>query len=110
MRYAFAAPIRKGQTEACRRFYEELKGPRRDEYADMQRRTGVTEEAYWLRTSPKGDTFIMTSNSDQREFVELMQNPQTDFERWFRDQVNSIFEVDLDPNTPPPELLMDWHA
>ena len=110
MRYAFTAPVRPGQTEALRRFYDELKGPRRAEYDDLQRRTGVNEEAYWLQSSPQGDRFIMTSNSDQREFVELMQNPQTDFERWFRDQIQSIFELNLDPDAPPPELLMEWRA
>jgi hypothetical protein len=113
MRYAFAIPIQPGQTEACRAMYTELAGPRRAEFEDMQRRTGVTEEAYWLQTTPQGDSVIMTSNSDQRDFLALMADPQTDFDRWFRDRISTIFGFDpaaVAQMGPPPELLMDWRA
>lgn len=113
MRYAFAIPIRPGQTESCRGMFAELAGPRRAEYEDMQRRTGVTEEAYWLQTTPQGDSLIMTSNSDQRDFAALMAAPQTDFDRWFRDRISMIFGFDpaaMAQSGPPPELLMDWRA
>jgi hypothetical protein len=113
MGYAFSIPIQPGQTGACRALFAELAGPRRAEYEDMQRRTGVTEEAYWLQTTPDGDTVVMTSNSDQRDFAALMANPRTDFDRWFRERVTAIFGFDpaaIEQLGPPPELLLDWRA
>jgi hypothetical protein len=117
MRSAFAVPIRPGQAEACRRWIAECAGPRRAAYEDMQRRTGVTEEAYWLQTGPEGDILIVTSHSDQRAFNALMLAPETDFDRWFRAQIETI--LGFDPAAadqaaghagPPPEQLLAWHA
>ena len=111
--YAFAAPITSGQTDACRRFIAELSGPRQAEFADMQRRSGVTEETYWLQESPDGDLMIVVSDSDQRAFNELMVNPQTDFDRWFREQVQPILGGDpaaFGDVPPPPTPLLEWRA
>ena len=108
MAYAFAAPILPGQTEACRRFVAECLGPRRAEYADLQRRTGVTEEAYWLQPGPEGDLLVVASDSDQGEFAELMANPQTEFDRWFREQIRTIFGFDPAAAAPANELLGEW--
>ena len=111
MAYALAAPIRPGQTEACRRLIAECLGPRRAEYADLQRRSGVTEEAYWLQPGPAGDLLVVASNSDQAEFVGLMATPQTAFDRWFRDQLGTIFGFDPAAPAPPRnEPLGEWRG
>ena len=109
--YAFAAPIRPGQTEACRRMVAECLGPRRAEYADLQRRCGVTAEAYWLQPGPDGDLLVVASDSDQAEFERIMAAPQTDFDRWFRDRVGEVFGADpAAPSGPRNELLGEWRA
>jgi hypothetical protein len=110
MAYAFAVPIPPGKTEAVRRLTDESLGARKREYDDMQRRSGVTEESYWLQRDPEGgDVLIVVSNSDQTGFRELMANPQTPFDRWYRDQIREIWG--LDPSEPwgePNELLGRW--
>jgi hypothetical protein len=58
MAYLFAAPIPPGKTDAVRRFIAETLGPRKAEYDDLQRRSGVTEEAYWLQVDPAADDAI----------------------------------------------------
>ena len=111
MAYAFAAPIQPGQTEACRRLFAECLGPRRAEYADLQRRSGVTEEAYWLQRGPDGDRLVVVSDSDQGEFERIMADPQTDFDRWLRDQIGAIFGFDpAAPTQPRNELLGEWRG
>ena len=50
---AFAAPIPPGKTEAVRAFIAETLGPRKAELDDLQRRSGVTEESYWLQVDPE---------------------------------------------------------
>lgn len=111
MAYAFAVPIPPGKTEAVRRLTEECLGARKREYDDMQRRSGVTEESYWLQRNSKGgsDLLIVVSNSDQIDFMELMANPQTPFDRWYRDQIQDIFGVDItEPAGERNELLGRW--
>lgn len=111
MAYALAARIPSGKTEAVRRLFAESLGPRKAEYEDLQRRSGITEEAYWLQTDPEGDLLIVVSNRDQEAFMEIMANPQTDFDRWFRDQMQEVFAFDLNAQPGPTnELLGSWPA
>ncbi len=110
MPYAFAVPIPPGKTEAVRRLTEESLGARRGEYDDLQRRSGVSEESYWLQRDPeRGDLLIVVSDSDQTGFLEIMANPQTPFDRWYRDQVEAILSIDMSvPTSAPNELLGRW--
>ncbi len=110
MAYAFASPVPPGKTEALRRLTQESLGARRREYDDLQRRSGVTEESYWLQHDPElGDLLIVVSNSDQSDFLAIMANPQTDFDRWYRDQIQEIFGFDpAQPAGERNELLGSW--
>ena len=109
MAYAFAGPILPGQTEACRRMVAECLGPRRAAYADLQRRSGVTEEADWLQHGPDGDLLVVVSDSDQAAFEAIMADPRTDVDRWFREQIGAIFGFDpAAPTQPRNELLGEW--
>src|SRR5215218_7313502 len=111
MAYAFAVPIPAGKTDAMRRLFAESLGPRKREYDDLQRRAGITEESYWLQHDPEGDVLVVVSNSDQTDFMAIMANPQTDFDRWFRDQLREIFGSDpAEPAGERNELLGSWSA
>src|SRR3954452_19752311 len=95
MAYAFAIPIPPGKTDEVRRVTEVSLGARKSEFDDMQRRSGVTEESYWLQPDPElGDVLIVVSSSDQTAFLEIMAKPQTPFDRWYRDQLRDIFGFD----------------
>jgi hypothetical protein len=112
MAYAFAAPIPSGKTDAVRRLTNECLGPRKAEYDNLQRRSGVTEESYWLQHDPEqGDVLIVVSSSDQLDFTEIMANPQTEFDRWYREQIKDIFGADpAEPWGERNELLGTWKA
>ena len=112
MAYAFAVPIPPGKTDAVRRLIQESLSVRKSEYDDMQRRSGVTEESYWLQHDPElGDLLIVVSSSDQTDFLAIMANPQTPFDRWYRDQIQEIFGFDLsEPIGERNELLGSWPA
>src|SRR4028119_1662644 len=102
MAYAFAIPVPPGKTDALRRLTEASLGARKSEFDDMQRRSGITEESYWLQHDPElGDLLIVVSSSDQRDFLALMATPQTPFDRWYRDQIRDIFG--FDPTQPTGE-------
>ena len=111
MAYAFAVPIPPGKIDAVRRFTEECLGARKSEFDDLQRRFGVTEESYWLQRDPAGggDLLIVVSNSDQTDFLEIMANPQTPFDRWYRDQIREIVgDAAVEPWDERNELLGRW--
>jgi hypothetical protein len=111
MSYPIAVRIPSGKTEALRHLFAESIGPRKAEYADTQQRAGITEETYWLQPDPDGDLLIVISNRDQDAFMEIMANPQTDFDRWFRDQLQEVFGSDENaPPSPPNELLGRYPA
>lgn len=68
MPYAFAVPIQPGKTDALQRLIAESLGPRKIDYDDVQRRSGVTGEAYWLQSDPDhGDTLIVVSDGEACE-------------------------------------------
>ena len=111
--HAFAMPILPGQTEACRRLVAEWmtpNAPHRREFDEMQQRAGITHEAYWLQTGPGGDVLIVASDSDQREFTELLATATSPAALLFREQAKSVFGIDPAQMsaTPEPELLVDW--
>jgi hypothetical protein len=110
MAYAFAVPIPPDKLEAVRRLIEESLDARKSEYDDLQRRSGVTEESYWLQHDPElGDLLIVVSSSDQTDFMEIMANPKTPFDRWYRDQLRDIFGFDpAQPAEERNELLGSW--
>ena len=110
MRYAYAIPIPPGKTEAVRRLTAESLGARKSEFDDMQRRSGAREESYWLQHDPEGgDLLIVVSDSDQDAFMEIMANPQTPFDHWYRDQVQEIFgDAAAEPWEERNELLGSW--
>lgn len=109
MSYAIAVAIPAGKADAVRRLFTESVGPRKAEYADLQRRSGITEESYWLQSDPTGDTLIVVSNRDQNAFMEIMANPQTSFDRWFRDEMQAIWDFDFSESpSPPNELIGTW--
>src|SRR3954447_14536029 len=112
MAYVGALRILPGKTEAVRRLTEEVLGPRKADYDDMMRRSGYTEEAYWLQHDPEqGDLLIAVSSQDHAEFTEMMANPQTAFDRGYREQMQEIFGPDvMDPSGPSSELLGTWRT
>ena len=107
---AIAAPIPAGKTEAVRTFIAETLGPRKAELDDLQRRAGVTEESYWLQVDPEGNaTLVIVSNGNDADFWAIMAKPQTDFDRWYRDQIERIWEFDAGaPRPPANEFLGTW--
>ena len=110
MSYALAARIPPGKTKAVRRLFAECLGPRRAEYDDLQRRAGLTEESYWLQRDPdRGDQLLVFGRDDLAAFNAIMADPQTAFDRWYRDQFMTILGEDpAAESANPNEWLGTW--
>ena len=109
MAYAFAMPILPGQTDAARRFIQDVLGPRKRDWDDLQRRQGVTRESYYLQSSPEGDLMLVTGEgtfTPPRQFLDVAGNP---FDRWFIEQIQNVTGINmLELSDEMPEQLGEW--
>ena len=109
MAYAFAMPILPGKTDGARRFIQEVLGPRKRDWDDLQRRQGVTRESYYLQSNPEGDQMVVTGEgtfTPLSQFLDVEGNP---FDRWFIEQVQDFTGINmLELPDEMPELLGEW--
>ena len=107
MEYAlFALPIQAGKTDAARAFQRELDGERKAQYAESERRLGITKEVWALQQSPMGELFVVFFQADDiGGAVSQFVGSQDAFDQWFKSQVKDITGVDL--NVPPPGPLSE---
>lgn len=109
----FALPILPGKTAAARTFLQEAGGPRLHELAACGDTAGIAREVWAVQQTPQGDFFVafIAGEDLTRAFTEFAAS-QTEFDRWFKNQVRETTGADL--NTPPPgplsEILADTAA
>ena len=109
MTYAFAMPILSGKTQAARDFIQEVLGPRKREYDDLQRRQGVTGERYFLQASPEGDLIIVTGEGAFNPLSQVLDVAGNPFDRWFIDQIQDFTGINmLELPEEMPELVGEW--
>ena len=109
MAYAFAMPILSGKTDAFRRFIQEVLGSRKREWDDLQRRQGVTQERYYLQTSPEGDLVIVTGEGTFTPLSQVLDVTGNPFDRWFIDQLQEVTGINmLELPEEMPELVGEW--
>jgi len=107
----FAAPILPGQSEAWRRFLQEMMEAHRLEYEESRRRLGISEERIWIAETVNGKVAVVAVVAAQPDQV-LAQLATSDLavDRWYRAQLLALQGFDL---TKPlsrvsPELVLEW--
>lgn len=106
----FTLPILPGKTAAARAFLEELGGPRKQDLAACSDSVGLVKEMWAIQQTPEGDFFVayMVGKDLAYAFREFAVS-QSEFDVWFKQQVQETTGADL--NTPPPgpisEILAD---
>ncbi len=109
----FTLPILPGKTAAARAFLQELGGPRQADLAACGQSAGIAREVWAIQQTPQGDCFVayMAGENIAEAFRQVAAS-QTEFDRWFKQQVQETTGADL--NTPPPgpisEILADTAA
>ncbi|MGI8927082.1 MAG: hypothetical protein ACR2HN_10625 [Tepidiformaceae bacterium] len=107
-----AFPILPGKEQDARAFAEEVNGPRRNDYAAMQKRSDTTRESWSLQSTPAGTLMLVWFEAPDIEatFAE-MATASDAVSVWFRGRVKDVTGVDLaEPAEGGPELLVDWKA
>jgi hypothetical protein len=100
---AFAGPILPGKREQWDRFIAEINGPRHAEFEAANQRAGVRERTFLQQTPDGTDLVTVTLEGDHPETAKLrVANEDTDFARWFVQQVQEIHGIDLREPLPGP--------
>jgi hypothetical protein len=96
----FALPIQTGKAEAARSFLDELESERKGQYAESERRLGITKEVWAIQQMQMGDFFVVFfQGNDIAGALGQFVDSQDDFDQWFKSQVKETTGVDL--NLPP---------
>src|ERR1700692_4228406 len=108
-----AFPILPGKEQDGRGFPGACMGERRKGFAAQLARSGITRETWALQETPMGSFMLVWFNAPDIEkvFTDLAADGD-EFSIWFRGQVNELTGVDLGapPESPPPDVLVDWTA
>jgi hypothetical protein len=99
-------PVRPGQSEAWRRFVQELQGTRREEFGAACRRWGIRSLAVWLAPSRPNDFVVAETECDNSVIVFT----QDLFDQWFVTRIRELHGVDLSTGIVmyPAELFCRW--
>jgi hypothetical protein len=108
--FGMAIPILPGKTEQWRRFTDELKGPRYNDFVESRKRMGVRERTFFQST-PHGDMVVVTLEGDDPAgaFGRFTESKDP-FTQWFLQQAQEIHGIDLSQPIPAgglPELVVD---
>jgi hypothetical protein len=105
-------PVRAGKENDARAFAAEAIGARRAELAAHHARGDTTRETWTLQETPMGSFILVWFEGDVEKAFTDLATSDSEFVKWFREQVLDVTGVDLGapPESPPPAVLVDWHA
>jgi hypothetical protein len=108
-----AFPILPGKEQASRDLAAACSGERRNGFEALQNTSGLTRETWALQETPMGSFILVWFEGPdiEKAFTDLA-TAGNEFTRWFIGQVKDLTGVDLSapPESPPPEVLLDWTA
>jgi hypothetical protein len=101
---AIAVPIQPGKLDAWEAFMDELNGPRRGEFGDMNQRFGLTGHRAWLQQTPDGHQMVIAVHDGPGAdaFMGKLASSENGFDIWFRDRLEEAHGLDLSGPLPPP--------
>jgi len=110
---AVAVPVLPNKVEAWKAWVQECKGPRKEEFEDLNRRMGLTAHRVWLMQSPQGAMAIVVHDGPGGDaFMGKLATSDHPFDVWFRERVSEFHGLDFSEPLPgpPPESVLDWRA
>jgi hypothetical protein len=106
---AFAAPLPAENFDAWRAWMDEVNGPRRAEFDDMNARHNVTEHRAYLQPTPDGNylVVVVTDGPGGDSFMENAAGSDNEFDAWFLGKAAEFHGFDLSAGPPPmPERVV----
>lgn len=95
------APIQPGKVDVWKQWVGELAGPRKAEFADLNKRYGLTKHEAWLAESPSGPAVVAVHEGPGSEtFLAELAKSTSAFDTWFAGKIKEIHGLDV-ANPPP---------
>ncbi len=108
--YLFTVPIAAGKTEAWKRYVDELKGPRNEEYRKSRKKAGIKVEQVFLQQTPYGDMcVVMLGGDNPQKSLESFVTSSDPFDKWFREKILiEAHGLDLSQPMPQNQHILDF--
>jgi hypothetical protein len=99
---AFAVPLAAEKLDSWESWIDELKGPRKAGFDDMNARLGLTRHEAYLQPAPDGNYLVVVvqDGPEGDSFTEKLLSSDDEFDRWFAATVADLHGID--PAGPPP--------
>lgn len=109
------APIGAGKLEAWRDLQAELSGPRRGDWAQSQRRRGVTREVAFLVADPDPYVIYVIDGAEAEAAITRLSDSVHGFDRWLYDRMmevhaGMIFADRVHDTRPGPGAWRGWRG
>ena len=101
---AFAVPLAAEKLGPWESWVEELRGPRKAAFDDMNARLELTEHQAYLQAAPDGNflVIVIQEGPGSDRFGEKLLSSDHEFDRWFAAAVADLHGIDL-AGPPPPD-------
>ncbi|HEV7679690.1 MAG TPA: hypothetical protein VGQ42_14080 [Candidatus Dormibacteraeota bacterium] len=107
----FALPLIPGRTEAGRAFAHEAFVTRAADHAASRRALGISVDVVTLNVTPMGDMIcVYLEAADPEKANAGFAASQSAHDRWFKEQLRTLFppHIDFDQPMPPVTTIWDW--
>lgn len=100
--YCFTQLINPGKREEAKAIFEEVSGPRRDEYEASRHRLGIRKEKVWLQSLPQGEMAVVYwEGDDPRAALEEFASSGDPFDEWLKERGREVYHFE------PAQTLQD---
>jgi hypothetical protein len=111
MQLLLVYPILPGQTEACRRFIQEMNDGRGEAYAASRAGMIIHDERIWIHETATTATIIFLLETESPgDVLHALATSEQPFDRWFRQQLLALCGLDLAEASHKlvPHLISAW--
>jgi hypothetical protein len=100
---ALAVPLAAEKLGAWKSWVEELKGPRKAGFDDMNARLGLTEHRAYLQPTPDGNflAIVVQDGPGADDFAANVVSSDHEFDRWFVGIIADVHGIDPAGPLPP---------
>lgn len=110
------APVAEDRLEDWHAFHSELVGARRGDWAESQRRRGITREAIFFWPSPSGPSVVyVVEGAEAGAAMDALGSSDNPFDVWLRESLAHLhedldFPVAMSDTRPPAGSWRGWRA
>jgi hypothetical protein len=93
--YCFTQRIQAGKRDQAKSIFEEVSGPRRQEYEASRRRLGIRREKVWFQSSPDGDMAVVYwEGEDPRAALREFASSEDPFDEWLKERGREVYHFE----------------